>query len=116
MTYAEIMQIRTALCLHRSMAAAGERPSEQSETEFETALETLDLESEIAAFAERQRAKTVSEDPTHCDCGGELVYDNDHGRTFSYCRSCTPVVTVKAPHSYSGCWICGEVGCLSDHK
>ncbi len=43
---------------------------------------------------------TVSHDdqvplPTTCDCGGRMVYDRTHGRVWSHCDTCTPVVRVR---------------------
>jgi len=32
--------------------------------------------------------------PKLCECGGEMVYVRDHGRVFSHCARCTPVVKV----------------------
>ena len=35
--------------------------------------------------------------PKRCECGGEMAYEIDFGRVFSWCKSCTPVVKVKLP-------------------
>lgn len=35
--------------------------------------------------------------PKLCKCGGKMLYTRDHGRIFSCCDTCTPVVKVKRP-------------------